>query len=69
MPRPRQYADHVNVLKQAKVNDAWRFAPVVEKNGKIVRDQVKIAGKSERHPEGKYFIEWYDERQASPSVS
>ncbi|HYX69913.1 MAG TPA: hypothetical protein VE825_12320, partial [Terriglobales bacterium] len=59
MSRPRQYADRVNVLKQVKVNDAWRLAPVVEKNGRIVRDQVKVAGSVERHPEGKYFIEWY----------
>jgi integrase len=43
------------------VNDAWRLAPVVEKNGRIVRDQVKVAGRVERHPEGKYFIEWYQE--------
>ncbi len=63
MPRPRLYADRVNVLKYVKVNDGWRFAPVVEKNGKIVRDQVKIAGKPEHHPEGKYFIEWYQDRK------
>jgi integrase/recombinase XerD len=63
MPRPRLYAGRVNVLKYVKVNDAWRFAPVVEKNGKIVRDQVKIAGKPEHHPEGKYFIEWYEDRK------
>jgi integrase/recombinase XerD len=63
MPRPRLYADRVNVLKYVKVNDAWRFAPVVEKSGKIVRDQVKIAGKTEHHAEGKYFIEWYEDRK------
>lgn len=69
MSRNRQYAERVNVLKQVKVNDAWRLAPVVEKNGKIVRDQVKIAGAIERHPEGKYFIEWYqDGRRRRQSV-
>ena len=69
MSRNRQYAERVNVLKQVKVNDAWRLAPVVEKNGKIVRDQVKIAGTIERHPEGKYFIEWYqDGRRRRQSV-
>src|SRR5260370_42626720 len=61
LPGSRQYADRVNVLKYVKVNDAWRFAPVVEKNGKIVRDQVKVAGKTEHHAEGKYFIEWYQD--------
>ncbi len=70
MSRTRQYADRVNVLKQVKVNDAWRLVPVLEKNGKIVRDQVKVAGQLERHPEGKYFIEWYqDGRRRRLSVA
>jgi integrase len=60
VPKPRQYADRVNVVKYVKVNDAWRFAAVVEKNGKIVRDQVRIAGSIQSHPEGRYFIEWYE---------
>jgi len=69
LSRNRQYAERVNILKQVKVNEAWRLAPVVEKNGKIVRDQVKIAGAIERHPEGKYFIEWYqDGRRRRQSV-
>ena len=53
MSRPRQYAERVNVLKQVKLDRLWRLAPVVEKNGKILRDQVKVAGRIERHPEGK----------------
>lgn len=61
MSRPRQYADRVNVLKQIKIDNVWRLAPVVEKNGKIVRDQIRIAGRIERHTEGKYFIEWYQD--------
>ena len=70
MPKPRQYAERVNVVKYVKVNDAWRFAAVVEKNGKIVRDQVRIAGEIESHPEGKYFIEWYEAgRRRRQSVS
>lgn len=60
MPRARQYADRVNVLKYVKRDDRWRFAPVVERNGKIVRDQVRIGEKVESHPEGNYFIEWYE---------
>jgi integrase/recombinase XerD len=63
MPRVRQYADRVNVLKYIKSNDRWRFAPVVERNGKIVRDHVRIAGQVESHPEGHYFIEWYESRK------
>jgi integrase/recombinase XerD len=61
LSRPRQYAERVNVLKQVKLNSVWRLAPVLEKNGKIMRDQVKVAGRVERHPEGKYFLEWYQQ--------
>lgn len=61
MPRrSRQYADRVNILKYVKIGKAWRFAKVLECNGKIVRDHVLISGRDERHPEGKYYLEWYD---------
>jgi hypothetical protein len=33
-----QYAKRVKVLKYVKVGDGWRFANVIERNGKIVRD-------------------------------
>jgi integrase/recombinase XerD len=56
------------VLKQIKLNHVWRLAPVLEKNGKILRDQVKIAGRSERHPEGKYFLEWYQQGPTETAV-
>lgn len=60
MPRPsRQYADRVKVLKYVKVSDRWRFANIVERNGKIVRDHVLISGRDELHREGTYYIEWY----------
>src|SRR6266478_2684863 len=58
---PRQYADRVNVIKRIKVNGKWPFAAVVEKSGKIVRDHVWISGRDEHHPEGRYYLEWYQD--------
>lgn len=60
MARARQYADRVNIVKYIKCGDSWRFAPVIERNGKIVRDHVRIDGRDEHHPEGTYYIEWYE---------
>lgn len=58
MLKAGQYAKRVNVVKYVKVNGKWRFAPVLQKNGKIVRDQVRLNGSVEDHPEGSYYIEW-----------
>lgn len=58
MLKAGQYAKRVNVVKYVKIEDKWRFAPVVQKNGKIVRDQVRVQGKAASHPEGSYYIEW-----------
>jgi len=68
MARTRQYADRVNILKMIKLDGKWRFAPVVERNGKIVRDHVLVKGQDERHPEGSYYLEWYedDKRRRQP---
>jgi integrase/recombinase XerD len=60
MGRTRQYAGRVNVIKRIKIGACWPFAAVVEKNGKLVRDHVWVAGKDEHHPEGRYYIEWYE---------
>jgi integrase/recombinase XerD len=38
MARARQYAERVNIIKMVKFNGKWPFAPVVERNGRIVRD-------------------------------
>jgi integrase/recombinase XerD len=61
MARAKLYADRVNVIKMVKVNGKWPFAPVVERKGRIVRDHVWIAGRDEHHPEGRYYLEWYQE--------
>jgi hypothetical protein len=73
MGRTRQYAGRVNVIKRIKVGDRWPFAAVVEKNGKLVRDHVWVAGKDEHHAEGRYYLEWYEgnkrRRQAVPDFA
>jgi integrase len=61
MARPKQYANRVNILKYVKTGDSWRFAPVVEIKGKVVRDHVSIAGQDEHHPEGTYYLEWREQ--------
>ena len=60
MARAKQYADRVNIIKRIKLGSKWPFAPVVEHNGRIVRDRVWVAGKEEHHPEGRYYLEWYE---------
>jgi integrase len=58
--KPKRYAHRVKILKYVKAGDAWRFANVVERSGRIVRDHVLITGRDEHHPEGSYYIEWYE---------
>src|SRR5258708_32088212 len=60
MARSRSYSERVNVLKKVLLNGNWKFVPVLEKSGKIVRDHVVISGHGEHHPEGSYYIEWYE---------
>ena len=60
MARAKQYADRVNVIKRIKLGSKWPFAPVVEHNGRIVRDHVWVAGRDEHHAEGRYYLEWYE---------
>ena len=40
------------VLKYVKVGDAWRFANIIERSGRVVRDHVVISGRDEQHTEG-----------------
>ena len=61
MARNRQYAYRVNVVKMVKVEGKWPFARVVERNGRIIRDRVWVGDREEHHPEGRYYLEWYEE--------
>ena len=60
MARAKQYADRVNIIKRIKLGSKWPFASVVEHNGRICRDHVWVAGRDEHHPEGRYYLEWYE---------
>ena len=60
MPRKPKHSNRVKILKYVKLGDYWRFAKVVERNGRIVRDHILVAGKDEHHPEGTYYLEWYE---------
>ncbi|MGB8323247.1 MAG: tyrosine-type recombinase/integrase [Candidatus Acidiferrum sp.] len=53
--------NRVNILKKVKVGKNWNLYPaVVEPNGKL-RDKVRVRGKVEVHPEGFYYIEWWQD--------
>ena len=63
-------AHRVNILKKVVANGKWSLFPaVVETNGNL-KDKVRIKGKTEVHPEGTYYIEWWQEgkrkREAIP---
>ncbi len=58
--KPKLYAHRVKILKYVKVGDTWRFDNVVKRGGRTVRDHVLIAGRDEHHPEGSYYLEWYE---------
>ena len=60
MGRIRQYAERVNLLKKIHIDGIWKFAPVAERNGKLLRDRVLISGREELHAEGGYYLEWYE---------
>ena len=65
MPVPQRngYASRVNILKYVKVAGKWRFATARTSNNKLKMDWVLIDGKPERHPEGTYYIEWYENKR------
>jgi hypothetical protein len=50
----------VNILKEIKVDGAWKLMPaVLEPNGRL-KDKVRIVGSIEIHSEGTYYIEWWE---------
>lgn len=51
----------VNLTKRVKTPSGPRFCPVViSDNGRVKPDVVLVDGKEERHPEGRYYIDWTD---------
>ena len=51
----------VKLLKQVKLPHRWMLTPALfDSRGRIRPDHVRVKGKDETHPEGSYFVEWWD---------
>lgn len=54
----------VKLLKQVKTASKWVLATALfDSKGRVRRDHVRVNGIDESHPEGSYFIEWWNEGQ------
>jgi integrase/recombinase XerD len=50
-----------SVTKRVQTSQGLRYCPVIlSANGRIKPDAVLVNGEEERHPEGSYYISWYD---------
>jgi integrase/recombinase XerD len=50
-----------NVTKRIQTSKGPRYCPVVlSANGRIKPDLVSVGDREERHPEGAYYISWYE---------
>src|SRR2546425_2274938 len=51
----------VNHTKRVQTSKGLRYCPVVlAVNGRVRPDLVIVNGKEERHPEGAYYLEWWE---------
>jgi integrase/recombinase XerD len=51
----------VNLTKRVDTGNGPRYCPVVfAATGQVKPDFVRVNGKPERHPEGRYYLEWYE---------
>jgi integrase/recombinase XerD len=54
----------VNLTKRVQTAHGWRYCPVVlSANGRVKPDAVLVNGKTERHEEGAYYLEWRESRK------
>jgi integrase/recombinase XerD len=52
----------VNLTKRVQTGNGLRYCPVVESaNGRVKPDHVLVNGRSEKHPEGAYYLEWRED--------
>ena len=60
----------VGLFKRVRTSTGWRCCPVIFfSNGRIKPDYVIVDGKEEHHPEGAYYLNWYEgKRQKRISV-
>jgi len=57
-------SSRVKLLKQVKINDKWILATALfDTKGRVRKDHVRVNGNDENHPEGSYFMEWWDQGQ------
>ncbi len=57
----REVNREVNLTKRVKTSQGQRFCPVViSANGRVKPDYVLVWRKEQRHPEGAYYLEWYE---------
>jgi integrase/recombinase XerD len=50
-----------NLTKRIQTSKGPRYCPVVlSANGRIKPDVVLVGDREERHPEGAYYISWYE---------
>jgi integrase/recombinase XerD len=51
----------VNLTKRIQTAKALRYCAVVfTGNGRVKADCVIVAGQEEWHPEGSYYLEWWE---------
>src|SRR2546426_9939859 len=51
----------VNLTKRVQTSKGLRYCPVaLAANGRVRPDLVIVNGKEERHPEGAYYLEWWE---------
>lgn len=50
----------INIKKRIQVNGKWTFAAIAIRNGRRWSDHCIVNGVAEKHPEGVYYIEWYE---------
>lgn len=51
----------VNLTKRVQTDAGLRYCPVVfSRNGRVRPDTVVVDGQEERHPEGAYYLDWYE---------
>jgi len=56
----------VRLLKQIKIDNRWILAPVLfDAKSRVRRDRVRVNGSEELHPEGNYYLEWWDQGKRS----
>src|SRR5947209_1720735 len=51
----------VGLTKRVQTDSGARYCPVVRSaNGRIRHDWGVVNGKEEKHPEGAYYLDWYE---------